>query len=648
MSTIPASTIVNVIPSVLSAGGDALVLNGLMLTENTRVPFGTVESFPTPNTVEEYFGSTAEESLVAEQYFGGFNGATQLPGAMLFAQYPQSAIAAYTRGGPASGYTLAQLQALSGNISIAIDGYTRTGTSVNLASANSFTAAATTIQTALNLSPTTLATFTGSIGPQTASFNGTIAGNVLNVTVLTSGTLQPGGVIAGSGVVVGTTIQNQLSGNTGGVGTYAVSGSGQVIAVEAMTLAYGLLTVSGTAAVTGSLAIGQTISGSGVNATTQIWNYGTASGTVGTYIVSPSQTIALEAMTTIPTPVVVTYDSVSGGFVITSGVVGAASSAGYASGSIGAELFLSLATGAVISGGSPGLTPATFMNQIINETQNWASFMNITDPDDGSGNTQKMAFATWCNEQDDRYVYICWDTDITPTESTDAAASMGQLVQTDALSGICLIWDVGPLTAGFICGAIASVDFDATNGRITFGGKSTSSLSATVTNALVSSNLLANGYNFYGAYATANQNFIFFWNGSVSGPFNWLDSFINQIWLNNQFQLDLMTLITQVSSIPYNPAGSALIATALSGTIQQALQFGAIRAGVTLSATQALEVNNAAGANIAPTLQNRGWYLLVGQASPAVRQVRGSPPCTFYYMDGESVQAITLSSIELE
>ena len=648
MSTIPASTIVNVIPSVLSAGGDALVLNGLMLTENTRVPFGTVEAFPTPNTVEAYFGATAEESLVAEQYFGGFNGATQLPGAMLFAQYPQSAIAAYTRGGPASGYTLAQLQALSGNISIVIDGYTRTGTAVNLSSATSFTAAATLVQTALNLTPTVLASFTGSIGPQTASFNGSITGNVLNVTVLTYGTLQPGGVVAGVGVVAATIITNQLSGNTGGVGTYAVSGSGQIVALEAMTLAYGLLTVSGTAAFTGTLSVGQAINGTGVSASNQIWGYGTATGSVGTYIVSPSQTIATEGMTAVPVAVAVTYDSVSGGFVVTSGVLGAASLAAYASGSMGGYLFLNQAGGAVLSGGSPGLTPAAFMNQIINETQNWASFMNITDPDDGSGNTQKMAFATWCSEQDDRYVYICWDTDITPTESTNASASMGQLVQADSISGICLIYDVGPLTAGFICGAIASVDFGATNGRITFGGKSAPSLTATVTNALVAANLLANGYNYYGAYATANQNFIFFWNGSVSGPFGWLDSFINQIWLNNQFQLDLMTLITQVSSIPYNPAGSALIATALSGTIQQALQFGAIRAGVTLAATQILEVNNAAGGNIAPTLQNRGWYLLVGQASPAVRAARGSPPCTFYYMDGESVQAITLSSIELE
>jgi hypothetical protein len=34
-------------------------------------------------------------------------------------------------------------------------------------------------------------------------------------------------------------------------------------------------------------------------------------------------------------------------------------------------------------------------------------------------------------------------------------------------------------------------------------------------------------------------------------------------------------------------------------------------------------------------------------ASPQVRQARGSPPITFWYMDGESVQRINIASIDL-
>lgn len=648
MSTIPASRIVSILPSVLSAGGNSLVLNGLFLTNNTRVPFGTVESFPDPTALNDYFGATATEAELGAIYFGGYVNATQLPGSILFAQYPQGAISAYLRGGNASSYSLAQLQALSGTINATIDGYARSASGISLSGATSFTAAAGTIQTALNASPSVLASFTGTIGSATSTFTGSIAGQVLTVTAVANGTLYPGSVLSGSGLTVGTTIQNQLTQSgtvAGGIGTYAVS-LGQVAPSTTITGTYGVLTAS--AIVSGSLAVGQTVQGTGVSSSTQIWALGTGQGAAGTYIVSPGQTIASEGMTTIPTPVAVSYDSVSGGFIIESGVEGSASSAAYATGTLATSLFLTQAGGAVVSEGSPGLTPSAFMNQIIEETQNWASFMLCQDPDDGTGNTQKMLFATWTGEQDDRYAFVDWDTDVTPTESTDAAASQGQLIAAADISGVCLIWDVGPDTAAFICGAIASVNFSATNGRITFAGRSQSGLTAQVTNDAIAQNLLANGYNFYGAYGTANQNFIWFWNGSISGPFEWLDSYINQIWLNSQFQLDLMELIQNINSIPYNAAGSALIASALQGTIQQALTFGAIRSGVTLSSSQVLEVNNAAGANIATTLQNRGWYLLVGQATPTIRAARGTPPCTFFYTDGESVQQITLSSVELE
>ena len=51
ISTIPASTVVDVIPSVLNAGGSALDLIGLCLTPFKRTPIGSVLSFPTQAAV---------------------------------------------------------------------------------------------------------------------------------------------------------------------------------------------------------------------------------------------------------------------------------------------------------------------------------------------------------------------------------------------------------------------------------------------------------------------------------------------------------------------------------------------------------------------------------------------------------------------
>jgi hypothetical protein len=226
---------------------------------------------------------------------------------------------------------------------------------------------------------------------------------------------------------------------------------------------------------------------------------------------------------------------------------------------------------------------------------------------------------------------------------------LGYLIDQAGYSGTILIYDpLGFNTAAFECGCIASIDFTQLDGRTTMAFRNQSGLTPTVTDELVAANLISNGYNFYGAYATANDGFQFFYDGSISGPFLWADSYINQIWLNNQFQLALMTLLTVRKSIPYNSVGATLIESSLSDAINAGLNFGAFRAGVPLSSLQAAEVNAAAGVKISDTLSQRGWYLQVLVASPSVRLARGSPPCNFWYMDGESVQKLNLTSVNVQ
>ncbi len=65
----------------------------------------------------------------------------------------------------------------------------------------------------------------------TAAFTGAIAGTVLTVSAVASGTLYVGQVIAGVGVTVGTTITGFTTG-TGGVGTYVVSATQTVSSVS--------------------------------------------------------------------------------------------------------------------------------------------------------------------------------------------------------------------------------------------------------------------------------------------------------------------------------------------------------------------------------------------------------------------------------
>lgn len=514
MATIPAKDIVTVVPGVLSAGGSALDMVGIILTESTRAPIGQVPFFANATDVGNYFGPSSTEASLAAIYFLGFDNSNKKPGSLGFAQYNTAAVSGYLRGGTVN-LSLTQLQGLaSGTIALTVGGVLETSTNINLAAATSFSSAATIIQAAFTSPPFT-----------------------------------------------------------------------------------------------------------------------------------------------------VSFDSISNAFVFTTTATGANATITQATDNALTEaLMLTTATGAVLSQGAAAQTaPGTFMDGIVAVTQDWATFMTAFDPDNGSGNSNKQAFAAWTNAQDDEYAYVCWDTDISPTESVPATSSLGYLLNQSNSSGTCLIWassaTYGMNKAAFICGATASIDFTETNGRITYAFRSQTGLVADVTNQTIAHNLggdpqsigsRGNYYNFYGAYATRNDQFVFFNRGFVSGPFLWFDSYVNQIWLNNALQLALMVLLTSVKSLPYNSAGYAMVEAACLDPIVQAINFGAIRAGVTLSTAQAAEVDSAAGVKISDVLQQRGWYLQVLDATAQVRAARASPPCTLWYMDGQSIQAINLASINVQ
>lgn len=493
MPSIPASQLVSSTPSVLNAGGTALDMISVFLTNSTRVPIGTVPSFPSATAVGNFFGQSSPEAVLAGVYFLGFDNSNQKPGALLFSQYPSAAVAGYLQGGNVSGLSLAALQALTGTLSITVGGVVKTSTAIVLTAATSFSSAATII----------LAAFT-----------------------------------------------------------------------------------------------------------------------------TPGFTL--------------TFDSVSGGFIFTDSVTGALSTMSFATGTLAAGLLLTQATGAVLSQGAAAATPAAAMTAITAVTQNWVGFMTVFEP----VLADKVAFGEWTNAQDDRYIYAMWDTNVAPASTGDTTSAGALLIAADASGTVPIYQDVN--VAAFLLGSIASIDFTQLNGRTTLAFRSQTGLAVDVVDGTIAKNLKANGYNFYGQYSTANENFNLFYPGSVTGPFDWVDSYVNQIWLTNQFQLAGMEALTQLKSIPYNTAGYALLRAFLQDPITAAGNFGIFRSGVTLSAAQAAEVNSAAGLKIDAILTSQGSYLQILDASPQVRQARGTPGIQFFYMDGESVQSLNISTILLQ
>lgn len=643
--TIPASQFVQVTPSVLSAGGVPLALNVLVLTRSYRVPIGQVLSFSTSTAVSTYFGASSDEASIAATYFLGFDNSNIKPGTILFSQYNDTAAYAWLQSGSVASLTLAQLQALTGTVIISVDGAMHTSGTIDLSTATSFSSAASLIQTGLAAyDGITAATSTIAAGTATNTTAGSITGDVLTVGGVVTGAFVVGGVLSGTGVTAGTTITAQLTGAPGGAGTYQLDRVSNVSSIT-ITQSYGLLTVVGMTS--GYLAAGQTISGGTIAAGTKIVSQ--ASGTTGgagTYITSGgAQTVAATIVSA--GPLVVTYDSVSGGFLFTGGTPGTQGVIAYATGTLSTSLKMTQATGAILSQGAVAVTPSSALTAITQLTQNWATFMTAFNPDI-YGNEQKQLFAAWVNASNNRYAYVVWDDDVTATQSTSATGSLGYILNAANSSGTIIIYSATYTLAAFVCGAIASIDFAETNGRITLAFKGQTGITPNVTNETVYNNLVANHYNSYADVATANDRFRFFSPGTVTGTFKWADSYVDQIWLNNEFQLALMTLLTTAKSIPYNSAGYGLIRAACMDPINAGLNFGAIRVGVPLSALQASEVNNAAGIAIDTTITSQGWYLQIRPATAQARGNRTSPPITFWYADGGSIQQINLASIEVQ
>lgn len=491
--TIPASDIVQVNPGVISAGGNPLALNGLILSQNTIIPTMSAQSFVSSTAVKNFFGAASSEYAISLIYFQGFDNSTIKPGVLHFAPYVLTDRAAWVQSGSLSSLSLAQLQALTGTLIVTVDGTTFTSSAINLTGAASFSAAATTIAAA----------FTGAGKP-------TCTWNPINST-----------------------------------------------------------------------------------------------------------------------------------FVLTSPTVGATSTIGYCTGTLATSLKFASATGALLSQGDIADTPTTAMDNAKAVTQNWVTFMTLWEPLLAA----KQLFADWVQAQNQRYSYVVWDTDAQAIVA-NSTTCFGAVAKALAYDGIFVVYNTKELAA-MTLGTVGSIDFSATNGRITFAFKSQSGFTPTVTDQQIAATLTANGYNFYAQYATSNNTFNWLYNGQTPGKWIWFDSFINQIQLNGAFQLALMTLLGNVKSIPYNEAGYSLIRAAMSSPINAALNFGTIRAGVALSPSAAAQVNQAAGLNIAGILAQQGYYLQVLDPGTIVRGNRGTPVINFWYTDGGAVQRIVVASTDI-
>lgn len=317
----------------------------------------------------------------------------------------------------------------------------------------------------------------------------------------------------------------------------------------------------------------------------------------------------------------------------------------FASGAVGEALLMTEDAGARIDRGRSELTPAQLMTYALNLTQNFGVITHVREQDRAT----KEAFAEWNTLQNSRFAYIAQDTAGSALEANNAA-SFGAWLKDTEQNGTTPYYGTLQQVAA-LCGGIAAIDFKRTNGRRNIMFMKQSGLPATVTDEDDYTALMSNGYTFYASFATANDEFRFTTNGAVSGAFKWLDNYVNQIYLNAQFQLALMTMLTSYGFISYNETGKAIHRAALLDPIREMVNFGAIvplTDPAALSEQQKSIINTQAGYDVTPSLLATGWAIDIKTPDAQTRGLRGSFPLTFWYTDGGSVQQVNLASINVQ
>ncbi|MDM3131303.1 DUF3383 domain-containing protein, partial [Citrobacter sp. CK205] len=419
---IPLRKDIQINPGVLPAGGSALDLNGLILTDSAYAPVGSVITFTNKEDVAAYFGSASAEFSMAEVYFQGYDNSTKTPGALLFARFNPEDASAWLRSGSMATVTLDQLKLLSGVLTLTVDGTAVTSASIDLSTATSFAMAADLIET----------------------------------------------------------------------------GIGSSVTVE--------------------------------------------------------------------------YDTTQKRFIITSATDGAASTITYATGTLSAGLKLTAATGAQLSQGADAAVVTELMQSVLDSSQNWAIFTTSFTPTE----QEALDLSSWANGQNYRFGYVPFTLEESALVSGSTETLAYKIISTYDYSNVVPVF--GDQThAANVIGYAASLDFDRQEGRVPFKFRSLGGLLPEVTTSANYDALIANGYNFYGAYTANNYDTRYWADGTITGDFKWFDSFCFQIWLNANLMQDAIELFQSNRSIPYNARGKAIIEASFSDTLNQGITFGGIR-----------------------------------------------------------------------
>lgn len=336
----------------------------------------------------------------------------------------------------------------------------------------------------------------------------------------------------------------------------------------------------------------------------------------------------------------VQYNSNLNAFIITSSQTGDTSSVSVAEDTAenaASILGLTADAGATASAGSAALEPSANMNSITNITQNWVSFTTMEEQEDDV----IEAFSEWANNSNGEYLYCPYTTQENDT-NPNAGSNLPKTLANANYEGVVLTY--GGLDYAILVMSIgACIDWDRNNGLVTWAFKSQSGLEASVTDDTTAANCVELNVNYYGRWATRNDDFIQYYQGAmIGGNFGFVDAYVGNLWLRNALQVSLMNGLAQVGRVPYTDEGYTIIRAWCMDPINRALNNGAIDPGVTLSESQRAQLMNEIGEDVSDQILTDGYYLMVADPGASARVDRDTPTLGLWYTYGGSVHKLEL------
>lgn len=341
----------------------------------------------------------------------------------------------------------------------------------------------------------------------------------------------------------------------------------------------------------------------------------------------------------------------------------------YCTGNVADLLKLSAVYNPTLSQGTTGGDAAANMELIVNSNANWIALTYVTRLTEDTlltGYPVTLALTAWITTQNNNYVGMWWEGGTAPLDTASVTNMRAILVDagygttvagvtkyntaiqvgyngTLAINSI-TTHEVGIYSA-FEAGIGASIDYTAVNGKINFAGKRQDGLATNVNNDTNYQSLIDQGYNVYGNFATRASSYQFTETGVVGGTYLWIDNLYDAVWLTDQIQNALATLIAGVGRLPYNRDGQSSVAASLTSVAQLGLNNGVIEAGNVFDATQVQAIIELVGTDVSPQLTAAGYYIYFAPITAAARVQRAPFQVSFLYTNGGAVNRIAVGQV---